>query len=288
MIKRQLLAVTLIAMLVITACGRSQPLEATATTLPTDPPAPTSLPTPSATSTPAMETATVIPSPTDAVLPEVRLDLIGHIGGASNALAIQDQYVYIGVGLRLVALDVSDPFHPQALGQSEPLPGLVDSVQLADGHAIVLTDDHSLSVIDITDPDQLLLVGSLKLEQSAHGISVSDGYAYVAGGDAGLVIVDISIPTTPHEVAVFRTQHSATAVAVSGNYAFVGEGNQLDLSGALVAVDVSDPTAPRVTDSLDVSYVQAISISDNLALVATFGMQIVDISEPFNLHLVGT
>jgi hypothetical protein len=38
--------------------------------------------------------------------------LKGQIGGGTDAVAIQGQYAYVSVGLRLVILDISDPADP--------------------------------------------------------------------------------------------------------------------------------------------------------------------------------
>ena len=39
----------------------------------------------------------------------VGLELIGQLGGATFGVAVQDDYAYIGIGPRLVVLDVSQP-----------------------------------------------------------------------------------------------------------------------------------------------------------------------------------
>ncbi|MGQ9854480.1 MAG: hypothetical protein ACUVTG_13900, partial [Candidatus Oleimicrobiaceae bacterium] len=40
------------------------------------------------------------------------VSLVGHIGGSTFAVAVQGGYAYIGVGPRLVILNISDPAHP--------------------------------------------------------------------------------------------------------------------------------------------------------------------------------
>ena len=44
------------------------------------------------------------------------MQLVGQFGGASYAVALQGTYAYVGVGPRLVVLDVSDPSTPFEVG----------------------------------------------------------------------------------------------------------------------------------------------------------------------------
>jgi len=50
------------------------------------------------------------------------VDFVGQIGGASKAVAIQGTYAYLGVGLRSVVLDISNPASPVVIGKSLPMP----------------------------------------------------------------------------------------------------------------------------------------------------------------------
>ena len=56
--------------------------------------------------------------------------LVSQIGGPINAVAAQGNYAYIGIGPRLIILDVSDPALPAFVGQSAVLPGIVESIAL--------------------------------------------------------------------------------------------------------------------------------------------------------------
>jgi hypothetical protein len=47
--------------------------------------------------------------------------LVGQVGGSTQAVAVQDNTVYTGVGLKLTVLDVSNPANPTPLGSSAPL-----------------------------------------------------------------------------------------------------------------------------------------------------------------------
>lgn len=56
---------------------------------------------------------------------EIDVKLAGQIGGSTNAMAVEGNRAYVGVGPRLVILDVSEPWQPTFLGQTGVLPGIV-------------------------------------------------------------------------------------------------------------------------------------------------------------------
>lgn len=67
------------------------------------------------------------PSPQAAVL-----KIVGQIGGPTQAVAVQGNYAYVGVGLRLVVLDVSNPASLREVGATGPLVWYVEDVTVVD------------------------------------------------------------------------------------------------------------------------------------------------------------
>ena len=65
------------------------------------------------------------------------VELVGQIGGATSAVAVEGRYAYVGVGPRLVILDMADPARPTAVGQSAVLPGVIRGVAVAGSYAYV-------------------------------------------------------------------------------------------------------------------------------------------------------
>jgi hypothetical protein len=60
------------------------------------------------------------------------IKLVGQIGGSAQAVAKQGDYVYLGVGPRLVTVDVSNPDEPAVVRQSEPHANLVGELAIGD------------------------------------------------------------------------------------------------------------------------------------------------------------
>jgi len=68
------------------------------------------------------------PTPAAAQGPESGWRMVGQVGGATQAIAVQGNHAYVGVGLRLVVLDVSDPAELREVGASQPFPHFVEDV----------------------------------------------------------------------------------------------------------------------------------------------------------------
>ena len=85
---------------------------------------------------------------------------IGQIGGATQAVAVQGHYGYLGVGLRLVVLDVSDPAALREVGVTQPFPHFVEDIAVSGTLAYVAAGGAGLRVVDISDPTSPLEVGA--------------------------------------------------------------------------------------------------------------------------------
>jgi len=71
------------------------------------------------------------------------VELVGQIGGAVLAVAVEGRYAYVGVGPRLVVLDVADPARPVEVGRTDMLPGVVEGVAVSGSYAYVADDEGS-------------------------------------------------------------------------------------------------------------------------------------------------
>ena len=119
------------------------------------------------------------PAPTWATADAENVELVGHIGGRTYAVAVQGNYAYIGEGPKLTILDISDPTSPVVIGKTALLPDVVLGVAVAAG----APQGHT--------------------------------YAYVVVGGAGLGVVDVSSPSNPTEVGFYDTPGQAEGEAVN-------------------------------------------------------------------------
>jgi hypothetical protein len=121
----------------------------------------------------------------------------GILNGARFATAAGHR-LYICVPTGIVIVDVSDPMHPQVVGQ-------LTSGWLSNPRAIAIqfryafvTDDQGLKVLDITNPEHPVPVKDATVRlRNAKRLYLARTYAYVADGADGLAIVKIENPEHP-------------------------------------------------------------------------------------------
>jgi photosystem II stability/assembly factor-like uncharacterized protein len=253
---RRLFAFCMLALTALLgSCGR-------ATTAPqADPILPTpTAPRPPVATVPAEPSATM-PTPEPAIVPR----LTGQFAAAVFAVTPQDDYAYLGVGTRLVVLDVSDPTAPSELGRSVTLPDFIRDVVVSQGYAYLATGWGGLVVIDVSDPNRPLVVSQFQANAPMSGLALNEATAYLAAGEEGLLVVELSDPSAPSLVGALDTPGSATAVTVSESTVYLADG-----AGGAWVVDVTDPAHPvgsslyELLDSSDPALLLDYSVSDSL------------------------
>ena len=224
-------------------------------------------------------------TPTTAPASLSLIHLVGQLGGVSRAVAVQGNYVYVGVGPRLAILKLdtlAGPGNPLFVGQTAVLPGIVESVAVQSDYAYVAIKE-GLHVIDVRDPTLPAVVGEWQppeppetgVTRWINAVAVSGAYAYLAASSSGLRILDISNPNTPATVAAYTTQH-ANGIALANNYAYVAD------AGGLYIINVNLPSSPQLATVFDFQVFDDVAVAGNYAYIAAgrSGLRIVDVSTP--------
>ncbi len=133
---------------------------------------------------------------------------------ASAPLTIQDGLLMGRRGAEVWFYDVSTPADPQVLGDIRLGAYVVDAVMQGD-HAYVLTDDFALTVVDVGDPRQPAVAGSLPPGSLTGFLGVKANRLYSLGFHRGQ-LVDVANPAEPLLVEDF--------------YSFVGDGGGFSLT----------------------------------------------------------
>jgi hypothetical protein len=204
--------------------------------------------------------------------------LIGQMGGNSYALALDGSTAFLGVGPRLVAVDVSNPSAPKMVGQSPALPGVVRGVALRPPYAYVAAGKGHLRVLDISDLQNIHEAGALEQFQWAMAVLLDGERLYIADNAQGFWIAELTNPVQPGLLGTLQLKQPAVALAVQGNTAYV-----VNIHGGLVVIDVSDPKQPVLKSELELPQGSAgIALVGNAALIAAGveGLWVVDISDP--------
>jgi hypothetical protein len=202
---------------------------------------------------------------------------IGQYGGQIKAIDVDGNHAYVGVGLRIEVLDITDRTKPYAIGATSILDGFVTDVQMVSDRLFVTLDKGGLSVIDISDPTQPDEIGYTDLPGYSENIDISEHYAYIASGGAGLRVVDISDPEHPEEVGFAYTDGYAHDVIVRDETAFMaGTGSGLRI------VDVSDPENPHEMSGYDTpGFARSLTVRDNTVFMTDGknGLSVIDVSD---------
>lgn len=152
-------------------------------------------------------------------------------------------------------------------------------------HAYVTDWEQTFHVIDVADPNNPRLVGSMDGPVRLWNVAVQGTYAYVTTWDsARLYVIDVSVPEAPHIVGSVNLPGWSFGVAVSGSYAYVA-------CGDLQVIDITDPEHPRIVGGLGTPGGAAgVALSGTLAYVADWdsGLVVADISDPLHPHIIGS
>jgi len=187
--------------------------------------------------------AAFVPVATD---PGVKLETLGHVGGAALTVAFRAHYALLGLSYELIVLDLSDPIHPQWVA-ALPIPA--NDIALAGRYAYVVGRD-SFAVVDIGDLTQPVLVNTLALPDTGSVVVVTADYAYVAAyGD--LYTFALADPTRLALISVNRLTVRITGMATAANELYVVTDNDFQ------RLDISDPAHPIELERLldpDLSY----------------------------------
>jgi len=172
------------------------------------------------------------------------LSVIGHLeipAGASAIVALDHRVLVTGYGGRVEVVDVSDPTAPTMVA-GVSIPGHGRDIAIAGDRAYVAADFAGLVAMDISDPLEPWSCGYQTELNNAQGVAVVGTTVYVCRPHAGLFILDAADPDLITIIGSVETPDSARHVALAGRTAFVADG----FPGALVAVDVADPTRPHI------------------------------------------
>ena len=114
-------------------------------------------------------------------------------------MVVQGNYAYMGIGPRLVILDISDPALPILIGQTAVLTGIVNGVVVAGKYAYLAAWYHGFRIIDLSLASNPVEVGFYESNGFfPDDVAVSGNYAYVTSYNTGLRIIDVEHTNQPH------------------------------------------------------------------------------------------
>ena len=145
-----------------------------------------------------------------------------------HCLAVNGEYLYVGIKQTVTIFDISDPAFPEAVGSCElEVPeGLVKELPFYTGE---IHWGNWASIIDM---------------------EASGDYVYVTFGAGQVRVIDVSDPTASHEVADIDLSGFAIALTLKDNFLYVTKSDAETQKMQMAIVDISEPGKPAIVGSV--------------------------------------
>jgi hypothetical protein len=231
------------------------------------------------------------------------VELLSQSGGLTTGLAVRNQLLFVGMGRRLLVVDISNLYAPQVVGRSELLPAPVETVRLGDNYAVVQLPGHyeardrGLRVLDLTDVSRPHTVGMF--EDTAGGprlndLKVENNYAF-GYYNSQLDVIDLWDREHPRYYGRYRNDDELyLTLAVSGGLAFLGSSDGGNRTPGLRIVDVSNRARPTGMAFLPLGQeIRKIVVHEQYAYLYGYGsgvdsiLYVIDIGDPAQPRVVG-
>jgi hypothetical protein len=229
------------------------------------------------------------------------IELANRLEQVANSIFLHGGYAYVGEGMRLNILDISDPAWPTMVGQT-PLtgtvgPGSVEDIYVSDAYAYVATGSGGLQIVDTSVPTSPVEIGLYTA--TVHHVIVRDDYAYVsadAGEFVAIDIIDISDPAHPVRVSSTDTGRFIHDIDVENDLVYASSTDVSGKGGVLYIMDASDPARPvGVSYWGSMAYPRGVDVVGNYAHIALGpaylgwmgGLQVLDVSDYANPAYAG-
>lgn len=184
-----------------------------------------------------------------------------------------------------------------------PLPAVATDIDVVDGFAYVTVDDSvaatpDLFVVDVHNPENPEIVGSISTGPGLAAIHVVGHYAYVANLStvSQLQIIDVSEVSQPQLKTSFKipeildTTLAGQSIYVKDGVVYLGLTK--NTGAELQIIDVSNVLTPSIVGSFETdTKINAIFVHDDLAYVATPNqaqLRVLDVSNPNAISVVST
>ena len=122
--------------------------------------------------------------------------VISQVGGPAQGIAVQGNYAYIGVGPRLIVVDISNPANPIQVGATDHAGLFCGGVTVSGTTAYVAAGSAGLYIVDIATPTSPIEVGAWNSPGFAENVTVTGSIAYLADGPYGLRCGGCDEPTS--------------------------------------------------------------------------------------------
>lgn len=230
-----------------------------------------------------------------AKLPDVNafsaFEAVDQMEGSVTAVFVHQSTAYLGVGLKLVVVDVSNAANPVILNQSHTLPAVINDVDMV-ADFLYVTTRQTLEIFDISTPENPVHVNSLPSPNSDSGFgnmafSYMQNYVFIASyaETPEFYALDIINRNEPVITAAYEgVSRHPSRLSVYGRYLYVANSYDIEI------FDITTPYNPQKISTIPTgSSAMDVITRNEFAFIADYEYEllIVDISDPSNPIDVG-
>jgi len=218
--------------------------------------------------------------------------LVGQIGGQVSDAVVVDHLVFVAIGPRIVAYDVSVPASPRVVSQTKVLAGVVEDLDAGGSLAAAGLGEGGLAIFDLSEPSRPQVLGEVDTpegEVTSVAVVGRAVAAAVAGDPPAVWMTEIEDAAAPRVMAMIELPAAAYGLAGADDVLyFLVEGEGLRV------VDVSDPSSPEPLAALAFPDGEGgaegkVHLESGYAFVAdgASGLRILDVVDPLAPKALG-
>ncbi len=185
---------------------------------------------------------------------------------------------------KLIMLDYTDSAFPSVIGVVN-IPFGINDIAVQGNYAYVAAKT-SLIVVNISNPENMIIENTLILPYTINKIRISDNKMWVTVYTQGITVFDITNPNTPTSISGYYNPYgSADALSIlSTNEIVVGMGT-VGMHEHLIRLDVSNPTTPTILQDItipgaDIIYSDFIPNSNTLVITTwSSGIRVYNVTD---------
>lgn len=185
---------------------------------------------------------------------------------------------------------LKNPVSPEVIGITLIPSGIILDIAV-DGNYLYIIGYEQLSIIEITDPANPDIIGSLDLDYPTQTFEVAGNYVYVLS-EFDLSIIDVADPSRPELIGLHYTEMWSTDLAIKGQFAYIAYAfryGSMVQYGGMEIFDIKDPAAPMRVGGFGTNYpAYGVAADRHYAyLAAGEGLYSLDITNPNDLEMSG-
>jgi len=194
-----------------------------------------------------------------------------------NAVAAQENYVYLATNEGLTILDVSNPANPYLIGS---LGGFSEGGIVVSGNYLYYNCGNEVKIIDISDKSNPTQVGNYTASGYVYDLAINEATLYASG--YGFVdVIDVSNPVSPTKKSTYTDglDGSYTTIAVWANYLVAAAHDN-----AVYIVNVSNSSSPVMLAQYNYygGYPRNPVVSGNFVYLSIHyrGIEVINVTDP--------